>query len=233
PLVKAYSSRVQAELLSLAANVGFKRGLSMHWTKDELVDVLKKMSNFMPANVLASREVHVFPPTKESIMTPTSKSLEFSTNVYFTASAVASEHNEDMVNAEVDRVKACFYGPNDVMVALSAHEKGNGLDPSSVVGEGHVWILGHATHPRLNGFHLGTCSIAGQASVGGITVSPFYGVSVFLYRYPEVKIKYLDIEIEGPSEFGFALGTLLVAFPFLLLLVSSANGLVLIPTDTS
>ncbi|GJU81591.1 hypothetical protein Tco_1283956 [Tanacetum coccineum] len=32
-------------------------------------------------------------------------------------------------------------------------------------------ILSHATLPRPNGFPLGTYSIAGQASVGGITVS--------------------------------------------------------------
>ncbi|GJZ53442.1 hypothetical protein Tco_0608327 [Tanacetum coccineum] len=40
-------SRVQGELLSIAASVGFKRGLSMHRTKDEFVAVLKKMANFM------------------------------------------------------------------------------------------------------------------------------------------------------------------------------------------
>nr|GFC50565.1 hypothetical protein [Tanacetum cinerariifolium] len=36
-------SRVQRELLSLAASAGFERGLSMHRTKDEFVVVLKKM----------------------------------------------------------------------------------------------------------------------------------------------------------------------------------------------
>ncbi|GJX77579.1 hypothetical protein Tco_0324390 [Tanacetum coccineum] len=41
-------SRVQGELLSLAASVGFERGLSMHRTKDEFAAVLKKMANFMP-----------------------------------------------------------------------------------------------------------------------------------------------------------------------------------------
>ncbi|GKE31077.1 hypothetical protein Tco_1450399 [Tanacetum coccineum] len=42
-------SRVQGELLSLAPSVGFKRGLSMHRTKDEFAVVLKKMVNFMPS----------------------------------------------------------------------------------------------------------------------------------------------------------------------------------------
>ncbi|GJT47797.1 hypothetical protein Tco_0973954 [Tanacetum coccineum] len=41
-------SRVQGELLSLAASAGFERGLSMHQTEDEFADVLKKMVNFMP-----------------------------------------------------------------------------------------------------------------------------------------------------------------------------------------
>ncbi|GKD36196.1 hypothetical protein Tco_1251705 [Tanacetum coccineum] len=41
-------SRVQGELLSLAASAGFERGLSMHQTKDEFADVLKMMVNFMP-----------------------------------------------------------------------------------------------------------------------------------------------------------------------------------------
>ncbi|GKE11338.1 hypothetical protein Tco_1414889, partial [Tanacetum coccineum] len=39
---------VQGELLSLAASARFERGLSMHRTKDEFADVLKKMLNFMP-----------------------------------------------------------------------------------------------------------------------------------------------------------------------------------------
>ncbi|GKG43647.1 hypothetical protein Tco_0482740, partial [Tanacetum coccineum] len=41
-------SRVQGEILSLAASAGFQRWLSMHQTKDEFATVLKKMVNFMP-----------------------------------------------------------------------------------------------------------------------------------------------------------------------------------------
>nr|GEW98685.1 hypothetical protein [Tanacetum cinerariifolium] len=41
-------SRVQGELLSLAASAGFEHGLIMHRKKDEFVVVLKKMVNFMP-----------------------------------------------------------------------------------------------------------------------------------------------------------------------------------------
>ncbi|GJS61876.1 hypothetical protein Tco_0656660 [Tanacetum coccineum] len=175
-------SRVQGELLSLADSDGFERGLSMHRTKDEFAAVLKKMANFMPvilqlkpeklvrsANVPASREVRVSPPTKESNVTPASKSLQLSANVNFTTSAVASEHNEEMVYAKVDgsdpkmtddivvvksrhafmqgisvahddavemvEVGRVSSGPNDVVVALSAGEKGDGLVPSSATGE--------------------------------------------------------------------------------------------------
>ncbi|GJS64380.1 hypothetical protein Tco_0678944 [Tanacetum coccineum] len=177
--------RVQGELLSLAASAGFERGLSMHQTKDEFAVVLKKMANFMPvilqlepeklarpANVPTSRDARVSPPiTKESTMTPASKSLELSTNADLTPSVVASKYNEEMVNAEVDRsgpkmtddIAAAKSGhafvqgisialqdvmelvvvgsgcassdPNDVVVALSAGEKGDGLVPSSAAGE--------------------------------------------------------------------------------------------------
>ncbi|GJW48992.1 hypothetical protein Tco_0080638 [Tanacetum coccineum] len=210
-------SRVQGELLSLAASAGFERGLSMHRTKDEFATILKKMANFMPSAhdrlakaspsllelimpfstrflsmllnlyrlsfILSlkigsssqrthSRDARVSPPTtKESTVTPASKSLELYANVDLTASAVASEHNEEMVNAEVDgsypkmtddtiaaKFRHAFVhgisvalegavelmevgsgrassGPNDVVVALSVGEKGDGLVPSSAAGK--------------------------------------------------------------------------------------------------
>nr|GEY30260.1 hypothetical protein [Tanacetum cinerariifolium] len=96
-----------------------------------------------PANAPALREVHVSPPTKESTVTPAYKSLELSTNVNFTAFAMASEHNEEMGISvtldddvelvEVDSGRVSF-DPNDVVVSLFAHEKGDDLDPSSVAG---------------------------------------------------------------------------------------------------
>ncbi|GKA52893.1 hypothetical protein Tco_0746208 [Tanacetum coccineum] len=125
-----------------------------------------------PANVPPSRDARISPPTiKELNVTPASKSLEFSANVDLTAFVVASEHNEEMVNAEVDGsdpkmtddtvaaksghafVQGIFIalmdvvelvevgsgcassGPNDVVVALSVSEKGDGLVPSSAAGE--------------------------------------------------------------------------------------------------
>ncbi|GJY99852.1 hypothetical protein Tco_0517282 [Tanacetum coccineum] len=206
-------SRVQGKLLLLAASAGlaeasplvaqtnyaFINKISEHATEPlSVILQLEPKKLVRPANVPASREVCVSPPPKESTVTTASKSLELSTNVNFTASTIASEHNEEMVNAEVDGsdskmtddtaavksghafVQGIFVAlddsvelvevglgsasssPNDVVVALSAHEKGGGLDPSSVIDEE---ILSHVTRPRPNGFPLGTCSIAGQASV--------------------------------------------------------------------
>ncbi|GJU59852.1 zinc finger, CCHC-type containing protein [Tanacetum coccineum] len=109
--------------------------------------------------------------TKESTVTPASKSLKLYANVDLTNFVVASEHNEEMVNAEVDGSnpkmtndtvaaksghafmqgisvaledvvelvkvgsgRASSY-PNDVVIALFAGKKGDGLVPSSVAGE--------------------------------------------------------------------------------------------------
>nr|GEV33500.1 hypothetical protein [Tanacetum cinerariifolium] len=93
-------SRVQGELLSLAASAGFERGLSMHQTKDEFADVLEKMISeyaaeplsvilqleheklVRPDNVPITRDTRVSPSiAKESTVTPASKSLELSANV--------------------------------------------------------------------------------------------------------------------------------------------------------
>ncbi|GJT35352.1 hypothetical protein Tco_0925771 [Tanacetum coccineum] len=178
-------SRVQGELLSLVASAGFKRGLSMHRTKNEFVDIsehatepLSVILQFEPkklarsANVLIPRDTRVSPPiVKESTATPVSKSLELSVNVVPTSFAVASKQNEEQVNCVVDgsdlemadgdapsKSGSVFVqgvsrtlddvmelvevgsgrvpsGPDDVVVALSAHEKGDSLDSSSVVVE--------------------------------------------------------------------------------------------------
>ncbi|GJV05028.1 hypothetical protein Tco_1338597 [Tanacetum coccineum] len=125
-----------------------------------------------PANIPHSRDARVsLPTTKESTVTPASKSLELFANVDLTASVIASKHNEEMVNAEVDGsdpkmtddtvaaksehafVQGIFVAledvvelvevgsgrasssPNDVVVALSVSEKGDGFVPSSAAGE--------------------------------------------------------------------------------------------------
>ncbi|GKE04287.1 hypothetical protein Tco_1396305 [Tanacetum coccineum] len=145
-------SRVQGELISLAASVGFERGLSMHQTKDEFAVVLKKMTSYAflnkisehaaepllvilqlepeklvcPTNVPTPRDARVSPPVaKESTVTPASKSLELSANVDLTAFVVASEHNEDTVSAEVDGSDPKM--TNDIITATSEHEFVQGM----------------------------------------------------------------------------------------------------------
>ncbi|GJV88911.1 hypothetical protein Tco_1532849 [Tanacetum coccineum] len=215
-------SRVQGELLSLAASNGFERELSMHRTKDKFAGVLKKMVNFMhgaqdriveasplvaqnnyaflnkiseratkplsvilqleleklacPDHVPTLRDTRASPPiAKESTVTPVSKSLEL-----YEVAAVESE-----------RISS---SPTNVVVALFADGKGDVLIPSSVAGEEgrgawyagehlllracgkltvDAWlsiqrILSHATHPKPNGFPLGSFSKAGQAFVGSM-----------------------------------------------------------------
>ncbi|GJW37770.1 hypothetical protein Tco_0060690 [Tanacetum coccineum] len=127
--LKATPPEVQGELLSLAASAGFEHGLSMHRTKDEFAAVLKKMANFMPANVPTSRDACVFPLiAKESTMTPASKSLELSTNIAPAPSVVALEQNEEWVNAMVD-------GPDAEMTDGAAPSKSRGV---FVQGISHV-----------------------------------------------------------------------------------------------
>ncbi|GKF96097.1 hypothetical protein Tco_0288832 [Tanacetum coccineum] len=125
-----------------------------------------------PENIPVPKDARVSPPiAKEFTVIPTSKSLELSANVDLSTSVAASEHNEEMINAEVDGSnpnmtdgttttkfghafvqgmsvglddavelvgvgsKRTSSGPNDVVVALSAGEKGDGLIPSFVAGE--------------------------------------------------------------------------------------------------
>nr|GEV27564.1 hypothetical protein [Tanacetum cinerariifolium] len=133
------------EILRLKAtplDAGFEHGLSMHQTKDEFANVLKKMANFMPdaqdrlakASLLLLKLIMPLdarvslPIAKESTMTPASKSLELSTNVAPAPFAYALEKNEEWVNAMVD-------GPNVEMTDGAAHSKSGGV---FVQGTSHV-----------------------------------------------------------------------------------------------
>ncbi|GKC07164.1 hypothetical protein Tco_0998774 [Tanacetum coccineum] len=243
-------SRVQGELLSLAASAGFERGLSMHRTKDEFAAMLNKMVNFMSG---AQDRLAKASPLPKKLL---------SANVDLTTFVVASEHNEEMINSDVDgsdpkmtndtaAIKSgqafvqgnsvslndaielvaigsgrISTGPNDVVVALSAHEKGNGLDSSSAAGEEvkGAWLL------------VFPFSLIVTFSLHDVVVHRSYlprrrGSLCLLYA------KVFVFNLAFPYVFhlygrGSVPGALLVAFPFLLF-VSSTNGLVLIPTDTS
>nr|GEX00184.1 DUF4219 domain-containing protein/UBN2 domain-containing protein [Tanacetum cinerariifolium] len=155
-------SRVQAELLSLVASAAFKCGLSMHRTKEEFYAVLNKISQFVPgahdrlteasllviqsyyallnkiserdaeplfvilqlepdklahpANVLALRDACVSPPiTKES------------TGV--------SQVIDDITELTGKGLERASFSHGDVVVVLSAGEKGDGFVPSSTIEE--------------------------------------------------------------------------------------------------
>nr|GEV52404.1 hypothetical protein [Tanacetum cinerariifolium] len=154
-------SRVQGELLSLAASAGFKHGLT---------------------NVPIPRDTRVSPPiAKESIVTPNEQHVSTAvdgSNLKMIDGATHSKSGgvfvqgtshalDDVAEVTVEGSERVSSSLTDVVVALSAGEKGAGSAPSSTV-----------------------------------------------------------------EEFGFAPSALLVALPFLLLLVSSTDGLVLISTDT-
>ncbi|GJU46523.1 hypothetical protein Tco_1203789 [Tanacetum coccineum] len=91
------SDVVQGEILSLAASDGFKHGLSLLKPPPLLLELI------MPFSTRFLRDARVSSPiTKELTVTPASKYLELSTNADLTPYVVAFEHNEEMVNAEVD-----------------------------------------------------------------------------------------------------------------------------------
>ncbi|GKE61550.1 hypothetical protein Tco_1511917, partial [Tanacetum coccineum] len=153
-------SRVQGELLSLATSVGFEHSVPLVAQTDyaflnkifkfasEPLSVILQLETeklVRPANVPISRDARVSPPiAKESTMTPASESLELSANVVPAPSAVASEQNEEWGTsyvlddvAEVTVVGSghVSFGLTDVVVALSAGEKGDGSLPSSAPDE--------------------------------------------------------------------------------------------------
>ncbi|GJU95093.1 hypothetical protein Tco_1319849 [Tanacetum coccineum] len=82
----------------------FLNKISEHAAKPLLVILqLEPKKLVRPTNVPTPRDSCISPPvTKDSTVTPASKSLELSANVDLTASIVASEHNEEMVTVEVD-----------------------------------------------------------------------------------------------------------------------------------
>ncbi|GKB69239.1 hypothetical protein Tco_0930651 [Tanacetum coccineum] len=146
-------SRVQGELLSLGSNTGFERGLSMHQTKDEFAAVLKKMAHFMPgaqgrlakASPLVAQTDYAF---LNKISKHATKPLSLLANVVPASSVVASEQNEEWVNAMVDgsdpemtdgathaKVMLCLAFPPWRGVTLSVGEKGDGSLISSTTDE--------------------------------------------------------------------------------------------------
>nr|GEY48315.1 hypothetical protein [Tanacetum cinerariifolium] len=143
-------SRVYAELLSLAASVGFERGFSMHHTKEDFAAILNKNFQFVPGaqDRLAEAspwDACVSPPiTKESTVTLAYTSLELLSNTVPSSSVAALEPNDEWgVSHVVDNVteltvtgsECASSGPGDVVVAISAGEKGDGYVSYSIIEE--------------------------------------------------------------------------------------------------
>ncbi|GJV86624.1 hypothetical protein Tco_1530562 [Tanacetum coccineum] len=106
-------SRVQGELLSLAASAGFERGLSMHQTQEEFDVVLTKISHFVlgaqgrlaEASLLVAQTDYPFLKKisdHELSVTPVSSSLKLPSNDALFSSVAALGQNEEWVNAMVD-----------------------------------------------------------------------------------------------------------------------------------
>ncbi|GKG14077.1 hypothetical protein Tco_0351037, partial [Tanacetum coccineum] len=93
-----------------------------------------------PTNVPASRDAYVSPSiANESTVTLASTSLELLSNTVPTSSAITLELNgvshvvDDVTELTVTGLERVSYGTGDVVVALSAREKGDGSVPSSIV----------------------------------------------------------------------------------------------------
>ncbi|GJW97419.1 hypothetical protein Tco_0179227 [Tanacetum coccineum] len=149
-------------LRATSPDAAFMRGVSMHRTKDVFAAVLKSMAKFChvigyacEASPCCSKLDYASRQISKHATEPLSVILQLKPEnlAHLTPSVVASEHNEDMVDANVDVSDPkmtdatdvwgwwrlgqgrASSGPNDVVVALFAGEKGDGLVPFSVAGE--------------------------------------------------------------------------------------------------
>ncbi|GKB80028.1 hypothetical protein Tco_0946923, partial [Tanacetum coccineum] len=168
----------EAFLLVAQTDYAFLKKISEYVAKPlSIILQLEPKKLVRPANVPTKRDARVSPPVaKELIMTPASKSLELSANVDLTPSIVASEHNEEMVNAEVDGSDPQMI--DNTITAKSEHAFMQGMsvildDVVELAGVGAVVdpsrrILSHATRPNPNGFPPGTFSIVDQAFIGSM-----------------------------------------------------------------
>ncbi|GJV32359.1 hypothetical protein Tco_1392759 [Tanacetum coccineum] len=117
-------SRVQSELLSLVVSAGSERGLSMHRTKDEFAAMLKKMAYFVPG--AQGRLSEASPLVAQTDYAFLNKISELAGTSYVL---------DDVVEVAVVRSGRVSSSLTDVVVALSAGEKGDGSLPSSIADE--------------------------------------------------------------------------------------------------
>ncbi|GKC12275.1 hypothetical protein Tco_1009057 [Tanacetum coccineum] len=131
-------SRVQGELLSLAASAGFERELSMHRTKDEFAAVLKKMAHFVPGTqgrlAETSPLVAVIPSSRNQGGSSTAPVAEGPSTQDF-RDKVLWDVSGDAIHADFFHFSAGPYYATYLEGALSPDEKGDGSLPSSASDE--------------------------------------------------------------------------------------------------
>nr|GEY78811.1 hypothetical protein [Tanacetum cinerariifolium] len=132
-------SRVQAELLSLAASAGFKRGLSMHRTKEEFAAGLNKISQFVPGAHDRLTEASLL--VAQSYYALLNKISEHAAEPLFVILQLEPDKLAHPANV-LALWDACVSPPitkdrlhGDVVVVLSAGEKCDGFVPSSTIEE--------------------------------------------------------------------------------------------------
>ncbi|GKC98173.1 hypothetical protein Tco_1168448 [Tanacetum coccineum] len=134
----ALLTRVQGELLSLDVSDGFERGLSVDRTKEELADVLSKISCFVPG--AQGRLAKASPPvvtTDYLFLNKVNAMVDMPDNEIVDG-AGNDKLGEVFVQGFSHMVpisKRVSSNPNDVVVALSAEEKDSGSLPSPSVAK--------------------------------------------------------------------------------------------------
>ncbi|GJU24349.1 hypothetical protein Tco_1162970 [Tanacetum coccineum] len=138
-------SRVQGELLSLAVSAGFERGLGMHQTLEEFAEESTVTPVFSSleflSNTIPSSSATLLEPNEEWVNAMVDGSDHGMTgdvdngnpgSVFVQGASHVVDGNAELTLVGSERVSS---GPNDVVVALSIGEKGDGSLPSSVTDE--------------------------------------------------------------------------------------------------
>nr|GEU52753.1 hypothetical protein [Tanacetum cinerariifolium] len=162
---------------SLAASAGFEHGLIMYHTKDEFAAVLKKMDNFMPgaqdrlakASLLVAQTNYAFlNKIFEHVTEPLSVILQLDPEKLVHSANVLAlrEHNEEMVNVEVDGLDQKI--TDDIATVKSRHAFVQGISVAlddamklEEVGLGHVSFNPNYVVVALSAHEKGPFSVKG------------------------------------------------------------------------
>ncbi|GKB49128.1 hypothetical protein Tco_0899881 [Tanacetum coccineum] len=210
----------------------FQCGLSMHRTKDEFAVVLKKMVNFMPG--AQDRLVEVSPIVAQTDYVFLNKISKHATEPLSIILQLELEKLARPTNIPTPRdthasppiVKESTVTPISKSLELSV----NVVPISSVVAS--------ERNEEQGGFRIldDVVKVAAVESERVFSGPTDVVVALSIDGKGDVLIpSYVADEeaVINSSKFGFVPGVLFVVSPFLLMLISSTDGLILIPTDTS